>query len=251
LVVIGSIARSSGTGVVEVSTVVVHIEGGQPFDGIFALGEDEGGPAIVVLTEMFGVSEAMRMVALDFAASGVPTLVPNLFWRSEVTRALDYDGEDRAIAWARLAGFDKERGIADLDRVAGWMHARLCASRPLVLVGFCGGGLWSYLAAARGRFDAAAIFYALGIAKHLDRMGQIGCPVQLHYGLADPHIPHDEIEAVRSAAANNPQVEIFTYAGAGHSFASPVRPSYDPEATGLAMERVRALLSRVAGQKPD
>ena len=235
-------AKASPGGV----TAVLHTEDGHSFDGVFVKGVDKGGAAILVLTEMFGVSDAMRMAAQTFADMGVPTLVPNLFWRAETTRALDYDGQDRALAWKRLAAFDKDRGVADLIVASDWLLRTLGDKRPLVLVGFCGGGLWSYLAAGTGRYAASVSFYALGIAKHLDLMPRIACPMQLHYGLVDPHVPREEVDAVSAAAARNPNVSIFTYANAGHSFANPVRPTYVPEATRLAMTRIESLLANIS-----
>lgn len=229
----------------ELRTEILHREGDRPFEGMFARGTDKGGPAILVLSEMFGVSEAMCMAAQEFADNGFPALIPNMFWRAEVPRVLDYEGADRELAWTRLAAFDKERGVADLRYAADWAHQTLGANRPLVLVGFCGGGLWSYLAAATGRYAASISFYALGIAKHLDLMPKITCPVQLHYGLADPHVPHEEIAAVSTAAKGNRNVEVFTYAKAGHSFANPMRPSYDPESTKLAMSHIQTLIGRL------
>jgi carboxymethylenebutenolidase len=242
---VNGVLTKAGDGGVAIDAAVLHTENGRPFDGVFARGADKGGPAVLVLTEMFGVSEAMRIVAQQFAECGVPALVPNLFWRADVTRALDYEGEDRATAWSRLAAFDKSLGIADLTYAKEWMGRVLGAARPLVLVGYCGGGLWSYLAAATGQFAAGVSFYALGIAKHLDQMPRIACPVQLHYGLSDQHVPHEEIDAVSAAAASNSNVTIFTYEGAGHSFANPKRPMYDPDATKLALIRIDELFARL------
>jgi carboxymethylenebutenolidase len=234
---------TAGCGSVAIDAPILHMEDRRPFDGVFAHGADTGGPAVLVLTEMFGVSEAMRIVARQFAERGVPALVPNLFWRADVTRALGYEGEDRAMAWSRLAAFDKSVGVADLTYAKEWMARTLGASRPLVLVGYCGGGLWSYLAAATGQFAAGVSFYALGIAGHLDQMPRITCPVHLHYGLNDQHVPHDEIDAVAAAAASHANVTVYTYAGAGHSFANMKRPMYDPAATNLALTRVDALFA--------
>ena len=53
----------------------------------------------------------------------------------------------------------------------------------------------------------------------------VNCPVQLHYGLKDPHIPRPEIDAVtRAGGSSRSNIEIFLYAEAGHSFFNPIRP---------------------------
>ena len=41
----------------------------------------------------------------------------------------------------------------------------------------------------------------MGIVKHDAEFGHVNCPLQLHYGLKDPHIPRPEIDAVTRAAA--------------------------------------------------
>jgi dienelactone hydrolase len=42
-----------------------------------------------------------------------------------------------------------------------------------------------------------------------------------------------------------PKVEVLLYPEAGHSFANPVRPTYDPAATKIANERIDAMLQRM------
>jgi carboxymethylenebutenolidase len=217
-------------------------DGERRFEGVFERAAGGDRPAVIILTEMFGVNHAMCEVAKSFAGRGYPAIVPNLFWRSEHPRALAYDGPDRDLAWTRLAAFDRARGVSDLALVRDWLRGQLGATRPVIVLGFCGGGLWAYLAASRETFDGAVSFYGLGIARYVDEIDRIRCPVQLHYGLADQHIPMTEIDAVTAAARTNANVEVFTYAGAGHSFFNPIRPNYDPAASRLAAARVDALL---------
>ena len=81
-------------------------------------------------------------------------------------------------------------------------------------------------------------------------MGEIGNakgPLQLHYGLQDQHIPRQEIDAVAAGARGRPSVELFLYPQAGHSFANPVRPTYDAAATRLAATRIERMLEGISG----
>ena len=71
------------------------------------------------------------------------------------------------------------------------------------------------------------------------------CPVHLHYGLKDPHIPQSEIDTVMQAARGRPSIEVLLYPDAGHSFFNKVRPTYDPAAAALAATRIDALLAAV------
>ncbi len=59
------------------------------------------------------------------------------------------------------------------------------------------------------------------------------CPVMLHFGSQDTHIPAAEVEKVHSA---HPEVEIFWY-DAGHAFNCDPRPSYNAAAAKEARQR--------------
>ena len=221
----------------------IDTRGSQPFAGYYAAPVDARGPGVLLLTEMFGVTGPMRAAADDLARAGFPTLTPNLFWRGEPSGALAYEGHERAEAFARLAAFDHMTAIADMRRAATVLRAQPACAGPLAALGFCMGGRLAVLAALDGGVDAAISYYGLGISADGARLAGLGCPVQLHYGLADEHVPAAEVDAVTTAAAGNPRVEIFRYPGAGHSFCNPARPMYDPAAAALALERGRTLLA--------
>ena len=77
------------------------------------------------------------------------------------------------------------------------------------------------------------------------------CPVHLHYGLKDPHIPRPEIDEVDAGGARQrSNIEIFLYAEAGHSFFNPIRPGYHAASAKLAGERLDALIERMFAAAP-
>src|SRR5262249_46906139 len=112
-------------------------------------------------------------------------------------------------------------------------------------VGFCGGGRGAYPAAARSGGDAAASLYGVGISPHLDEPPHRKLAVQLPHRLNDQHVPRAGGGKVSSAVRGRSNIEVLLYPGAGHSFANPVRPTYDPAATKLAYERIGAMLQRM------
>ena len=93
--------------------------------------------------------------------------------------------------------------------------------------------------------DAAASLYGLGVSEHVGEIGNARGPLQLHYGLKDEHVPRAEIDAVAAGLRGRPNVEVFLYPEAGHSFANPVRPTYDAAAAKLAAERIDAMLEAI------
>jgi carboxymethylenebutenolidase len=218
---------------------------GRNFDAYLARPHAGSAPGILILTEMFGVNAPMRALAEQYAERGFAVLVPNLFWRSDNPHALAYEGAEREIAWARLKTFDHDAAGTDIGTAAAWLRGQPFSTGKVAAIGFCAGGRMAFLAASRGKVDGAVALYALGISRHLAEIDQVGCAMQIHYGLRDQHVPHEEIEKVAAAAHKNPAIEIFRYAEAGHSFFNPVRPAYDPAAAALAAERIGHLLARM------
>jgi carboxymethylenebutenolidase len=215
---------------------------GRIFSGYRALPQGARRPGVLLLTEMFGVTGPMRAAADGFARAGYPTLAPNLFWRVEPPGVLAYEGPERAQAWDRLRDFDEAGAVEDMGRAAERLRAEPSCSGPIAAVGFCMGGRLAVLAALELGVDAAVSYYGLGISRYGDRLAALTGAVQLHYGLADEHVPAAEVEAVTRAAAADPHVAIFGYPDAGHSFCNAARPMYDPAAAALAHARTLALL---------
>jgi carboxymethylenebutenolidase len=221
-----------GAGMVEIGTAP---EG--PFAAYRAVPVSGRGTGIVLASEMFGVTSAMKLAADGFAARGYPTIVPNLFWRYEPSGVLGYEGDDRATAFARLERFDTDTAVADIRTTAAFLRKEATCDGRVVALGFCVGGRIASAAAVEGAVDAAVGLYGLGVSRYGERLASLATPLQLHYGLDDQHVPREEIEAVQRLAAGNPNVQIHLYPGAGHSFANPMRPTYDEAAAELAMER--------------
>jgi carboxymethylenebutenolidase len=232
------------------STETLATERGRTFEAYLARPASGQGPGVMVLTEMFGVNGPMREVAESYARRGFAALVPNLFWRSEHTGGLAYEGPDREIAWARLAAFDTDAAADDMRAAVTWLRKQAFCTGKVAALGFCGGGRMAFLAAARAGVDAAVSLYALGISKHVDEFRAVRCPVQLHYGLQDPHVPQQEIDTVADAARGHPSIELHFYPDAGHSFANPVRPTYDAAAGQLAASRIDRLFETMQAAVP-
>jgi carboxymethylenebutenolidase len=198
--------------------------------------------ALVVIQEIFGVNAAMRAIADDFAAEGFAALVPDIFWRLERRVELG-NGEDepkRKIAIDLMNRFDVARGVSDLSAAADWLRAQNLGGGRVGVVGFCLGGRLAALVASRGRIDAAAAFYGVGLERNLDDVAAIAAPVQFHFGAEDNQIPPATIEKVRDALAGGraPRREVFVYPGAQHAFYNSHRKDrFHPAARDLARER--------------
>jgi carboxymethylenebutenolidase len=177
-------------------TVTIASDGPRRFEAYLAQSPAERAsqkhPAILVLSDMFGLNEPIRAVADHYASRGHAALVPNLFWRSEIPGAISYDDPQHAQAWARLKALDLDVVSADMRAATDWLRAQQFGNGKVAAIGFCGGGRFAFLAAVRCGVDAAASLYGLGISQHVGEIANARCPVQLHYGLKDQHIPREE-----------------------------------------------------------
>ena len=209
----------------------------------FAAIHPQGGPVgLLILSEMFGVTPAMQDAARQFARAGISTLVPNIYWRSADTGALTYEGPDRQRAQARADRLEAEAVCEDVERAITALMTRVPSLRAVAALGHCIGGTFAVTALGQTRLAAAISYYGFRISQMGDRLTRLDKPAQLHYGLADPHIPASEVAAVKALARGNPRVEVFEYPGAGHSFCNPNRPMYDAAQARSAHERALSLL---------
>lgn len=221
-------------------------EGGRVFSGYLARPEASGGkPAIMILSEMFGLNEPMRLLAREYAERGYAAIVPNVYWRCDQPGAMAYEGEERQIAQDRIDHYDYSPIGPDLQKVLDYLRGQPWNSHKVMALGFCAGGNMAYLAAARTDIDGAVSFYGLGISSYLDEQDKVRCPVQLHYGMLDMYVPAEEIRKVGAGVAGHSSIQYIEYPDAGHSFCNPVRPGYHAPSATLADQRVQALLDRL------
>ncbi|MEO8736821.1 MAG: dienelactone hydrolase family protein [Edaphobacter sp.] len=196
----------------------------------------EGAPigALVLIQEIFGVNAHIRGVADSYARDGFLVVAPALFDRIERGVELKYEGEDSKKAYLLMQKLNPDTALKDIS--AAYELAR-GAGKGIGVLGFCFGGMMSWLTATRGETlkmqpSCCVGYYPGGIGKYAKE--EPSCPVLLHFGGADTHIGQDQIEAVRSA---HPEVEIFIYESAEHGFNCDARSSYHPKSSTLARER--------------
>jgi carboxymethylenebutenolidase len=229
---------------ISIETPSLAQDGERHQDSYFARPESGKGPGLIIFAEMWGITEAKRRMADEYAHKGWCALVPNMYWRSSFTGVIPFDQADKAME--RMEALDFNQAAEDAKLAAGWLRASAHCSGKIAALGFCIGGRIAFLAASRANIDAAIALYAFGIAQYPDELASMSCPLQLHYGLKDRHISKAEIEAVKKIADTNDKVEVHLYLHSGHGFFSPERPTFDPDAAKAASRRIEGLLSGLA-----
>ncbi len=192
---------------------------------------------LVVIQEAFGVNSHIRSVADGYARDGFLAIAPALYDRIERGVELGYEGEDRdrGIAIARQLNLD--HAVKDVDAALARLREQKVAKSGVI--GYCLGGTIAWLSATRLNVGAAVGYYGGNIGRFAQETPR--CPVMLHFGKLDKHIPKDEVDKVQAA---HPEVQIFWYENADHGFNCNDRASYNPEAAKLARERSLAFLKQ-------
>ncbi len=193
-------------------------------------GQSKG--VVVVIQEIFGVNGHIREVVEGYAELGYHSIAPALFDRIEPDLQLGYTEADmgKGIELA-FQGLEMAQTMKDLQSVVD--HA--AAQGAVGVVGYCFGGLLTYLSACQlSGVAAASSYYGGGIAGVLDN--QPKCPLIMHFGELDAHIPMADVEKIKAA---NPSIPVHVYA-ADHGFNCDHRASYNEPAAGLALERTLA-----------
>jgi carboxymethylenebutenolidase len=211
------------------------------FDG-FELGAYHVGPqdarhgGLVLIQEIFGVTDHIRELCDGFAESGYEVIAPSFYDRQERDFAAGYDAEGvgKGVRYSQAAPW---------DAVTGDIQAAVSALKPPVFVtGFCWGGTATWLAACRCEGVAAASsFYGRRIPELLDETPK--CPLILHFGKTDASIPPEVVEEI---GARHPDLPIYLY-DAGHGFVSDRRADYNADSARLARLRTLQLFQRASG----
>ena len=194
------------------------------------------GRPLVLIQEIFGITEHIRELADSFAEEGYETIAPAYYDRVEPGFAADYSQEavakgvrySQETPWAQVAGDTQ----AAIDALPG----------PVFATGFCWGGAATWLAACRCTgLSAASAFYGRRITELKDETPKV--PIILHFGKTDASIPPERVEEIREA---HPEVPVHQYA-AGHGFFSDRRTDYHADSARLARLRTLALFSNNGG----
>ena len=195
---------------------------------------------VVVIQEIFGVNHHIRSVADAYAKEGYAAIAPQIFDRVERNVELGYTDQSESQKGIKLAFQDLKRAEALLDLQAAIDAAAKYGK--VGVVGYCFGGLMTWLAACElNGVAAASAYYGGGIAKEATRTAK--CPVIMHFGERDTHIPMSDVEIIHKS---QPTIEIFIYQ-ADHGFNCDERGSFDGNSAKLAKERTLTFFAKQLG----
>src|SRR5271170_7194791 len=172
-------------------------------------------PVVLVIHEIFGLSDWAQELADELAAAGYIAVAPDLLTGMAPNggRTKDFPtGVTEAVS-----KLNPDQVTADLNAAADYGLKLPASSGKLYVVGFCWGGSQSFrFATNRGDLAAAFVFYG-GPPEKAD-MARIKAPVYGFYAGNDARIGATVPGTVQDMKAAGKTFEPVTYDGAGHGF---------------------------------
>jgi carboxymethylenebutenolidase len=210
--------------------------GGRTVDAFVVYPEVSGkAPVVLLIHEIFGLSDWARSMADDIAAMGYIVIAPDLLSGDGPNGGGTSAFPDQQAVIKAVSGLNPDTVNADLDAAADDALKFPAANGKLAVVGFCWGGGKSFaFATQRKKLDAAFVFY--GPPPPADAMKNITAPVYGFYAGNDARISATVPTAKDEMAAAGKKYDPVVYDGAGHGF---MRAGEDPANTNPANTTAR------------
>ncbi len=207
--------------------------------------EREKAPGLIIIPDVWGISDHYRRVAERFAEQGCVALAIDLYSREGAPKLGDLEDVFR---W--MSALPDARILGDIAAAVDYLGQQPeVRARSIGITGFCMGGQYALMAACSiDNIGAAVSWYGmlrynetndLKPASPLDLAPQLKCPYLGLFGADDPIIPVAdvrELEQILEREGKTFATEV--YQGAGHAFFNDTRPEmYRPEVAERAFPR--------------
>ena len=203
-------------------------------------------PVVVLIHEIFGLSDWARSMADDIAAMGYIVIAPDLLSGFGPNGGDTSAFPDQQAVIKAVSGLDPEVVTADLNAAADYALKLPAANGKLAVTGYCWGGGKSFLLATQ-RKDLSAAFVFYGPPPPNAALSGITAPVYGFYAGNDARISATVPDTKIAMAAAGKKYDPVIYEGAGHGF---MRAGEDPTnanpanttARNEALKRLESLL---------
>jgi len=173
-------------------------------------------PVVLVVHEIFGLTDWAQLVADEIAAQGYIAVEPDLLsgMGPHGGRTTSFTQEQAIEAVSKL---NPEQITADLNAAADYALKLPSSNGKLFVAGFCWGGGQSFrYATNRHGLKAAFVFY--GTPPSAGAIRRISAPVYGFYGGDDERVTATVPETKKEMNAAGKKYEAVIYKGAGHGF---------------------------------
>ena len=165
-------------------------------------------PGVVVIQDVTGLSDDIRGQADRLAAAGYLALAPDL-----------YSGRGLRCVLATMAASRSGKGAAydDIEAARRWLAERDDCTARVGVIGFCMGGGFALLSAARSDFDAASVNYGEVPNDASTRLAG-ACPIVASFGARDRTLRGRAARLEDALSELGIEHDVKEYPDAAHSF---------------------------------
>lgn len=187
--------------------------------GYLSLPESGAGPGVIVVQEWWGLDSGIKEMADRLATAGFVALAPDLY-HGELAGHTEMDK-----AGALMASLPPERAARDMSGAVDYLAGHgATTGNGIGVMGFCMGGLFSFvLAALRPDMIKAVVpFYGFPQGEAQPDYSKIDAVIQGHMAENDDFFPPAaalELEAKLKELGKN--VSFTVHPGSGHAFMAP------------------------------
>src|SRR6202166_3010143 len=169
-------------------------------------------PAVVVLQELFGVNADIRKHCDELAEQGFIAVAPDLFWRQEPGVDLSVTSEPDWQHGLRLyQAYDRDAGAKDVKDTANVVAKLPGRIGKVAVLGYCLGGLMTFLTGARYGVDAAVAYHGGDTEKYLGEVDGLDAPLLMHLAEEDEFISKPAQAEIKTALAKKPNATVYSY----------------------------------------
>lgn len=209
----------------------------------------EKATAVVVIHEIFGLTDWVRGVADQLAEAGYIVITPDLLSGTAPGGGgtAELGGGD-AVRKA-ISGLKPEQITTDLNAVVDYVAKLPSCNGKVAVAGFCWGGTQTFRFATNNKnIKAGLVFYGSGPEKE-EEMARINCPIYGFYGGNDNRVNATIPKSTELTKKAGKTYEPVTYEDAGHGFMrageAPDANAANKKAREEAWERVKELLKKL------
>ena len=205
--------------------------------------------AVVVIHEIFGLSDWVRGVADQLAEAGYIAIAPDLLSGTAPGGGGTAElGSGDAVRKA-ISSLPPDQVTADLKAVADHVAKLPACNGKVAVGGFCWGGAQTFRFATNNKeVKAAFAFYGTGPEKEED-ITRINCPVYGFYGGNDERVNATIPKSTELMKKAGKTYQPVTYEGAGHGFMrageAPDANEPNKKARDEAWKRLKELLKKI------
>jgi carboxymethylenebutenolidase len=192
--------------------------------------------AVIVIHEIFGLSDWARSVTDQLAEAGYIAIAPDLLSGAAPGGGGTAELGSRDAVTKAVSSLPPDQVTADLNAVAEYVEKLPACNGKIVVGGFCwGGGQTFRYATNNKKLKSAFVFYGTGPQEESE-IARINCPVYGFYGGNDARVDATIPKSQELTKKAGKTYEPVTYEGAGHGF---MRAGEDPADKNPANKKAR------------